>query len=177
MAMMARRSILLSAAATLLCTPAVARMADRLRLEHAHTRDKVDLPAVGGEWSDDALVDARHFFRDWRAGVEHDISPRLLSALSDFQKAAGGQRLVLVSGFRTPETNARLPGTVRHSAHTLGAAADVTLPGVCIDDLARWGAAVARRWAGGIGEYPAEHFVHLDVVRPRHWGGGRNFAA
>ncbi len=76
----------------------------------------------------------------------------------------------VISGYRSPQTNAALRatsgGVAENSLHLLGKAIDIRLPGLKLRDLYK--AAVDLR-AGGVGIYPASDFVHVDVGRVRTW--------
>lgn len=76
----------------------------------------------------------------------------------------------IFSGYRSPETNARLRragiGAAPNSYHLKGQAVDLWLPGSATTALHK-AALAARR--GGVGYYPDRHFVHLDVGPVRHW--------
>jgi len=75
--------------------------------------------------------------------------------------------IVIESGYRCPVHNAEVGGDDR-SLHTLGLAADITIPGLTIVELH----ALARSYwlgdrRGGVGFYPGH--VHLDVGNAREW--------
>ena len=77
----------------------------------------------------------------------------------------------VISGFRSPKTNANLRstrggGVAKRSLHMDGQAIDVRLPGVELSDLRD--AALSLR-LGGVGFYPRDQFVHLDTGRVRNW--------
>lgn len=100
------------------------------------------------------------------------ISIRLIEMLWAIQQSllAQGVRspIVVHSGYRTPETNARTEGAASNSLHMYGMAVDFHVPGVAISDLtdACW----SCPGAGGVGSY-AGGWVHLDTGPRRFWGG------
>lgn len=111
--------------------------------------------------------------RDFHAGLTHPIAPQLLDLLVALQlKLDTNEPFQVTSGYRSPRTNARLAayheGVAAHSLHTKGMAVDVTLGGRSLDRL--YGAALALE-GGGVGYYPANGFVHLDVGPVRQWEG------
>jgi uncharacterized protein YcbK (DUF882 family) len=78
----------------------------------------------------------------------------------------------VISGYRSPATNAMLRGDRDHSGvaakslHMQGMAIDIRVPGCALTALRD--AALTQR-AGGVGYYPASDFVHVDVGRVRTW--------
>jgi uncharacterized protein YcbK (DUF882 family) len=79
---------------------------------------------------------------------------------------------MLLSGYRSPETNAMLransSGVARNSLHMRGQAADLRLSGRSVRQVAS--AAAACR-AGGVGRYSGSNFTHMDCGDIRTWGG------
>jgi len=78
----------------------------------------------------------------------------------------------LTSGYRSPETNAELheldSGVASNSLHMKGQAADITLPGRPLRTV--YESALAMR-IGGVGYYPDDDFLHVDIGRVRRWEG------
>jgi len=115
--------------------------------------------------------------RDFHTNTTHRIDPRLLDLLFALQeKLETDEPFLLTSGYRTPETNARLvaEGAAVNSLHMQGQAADISLRGRSLGQLHR--AALALR-GGGVGYYPAHSFVHVDVGPIRTWGGSESYAS
>ena len=79
--------------------------------------------------------------------------------------------LQIVSGYRSPATNARArrrDGRVaRNSFHMHGQAVDIRVRGHSLSQLRR--AALSLK-AGGVGTYPSRDFLHIDVGPVRSWG-------
>ena len=128
---------------------------------------------VEGSYEPDALTAINRMLRDWRTGDIHPIEPKLLDVLHEL-----GRRLdtdchfELVSGYRSPKTNAMLheidPGVAVHSLHMKGQAIDISLPGRPLEKVYE---TVLAMKAGGVGYYPDSDFVHVDVGRVRRWLG------
>ncbi len=78
------------------------------------------------------------------------------------------QPLVLTSAFRHAATNAMTEGAAKDSHHLRGGAADVVVPGIAPESIAKFGAWLR---GGGVGFYPAKGFVHVDDGRLRSWRG------
>jgi len=57
-------------------------------------------------------------------------------------------------------------GGEKFSMHLLGSAADITVPGVPIADIAAW----FTGWSGGLGVYPSRGFIHIDAGPNRRFG-------
>jgi hypothetical protein len=104
------------------------------------------------------------------------IDPRLLDLLHAITQTLETSRpFHIVSGYRSPVTNARLrangglnTGVARHSLHMDGKAADIRVPGTALAALRPVATRVKK---GGVGYYPALQFVHVDTGRVRYWQG------
>jgi uncharacterized protein YcbK (DUF882 family) len=124
-----------------------------------------------GRYQRDALRAVDRLLRDHRTNQAHAIDPALLDALWALRRRVGsGVRLHVVSGYRSPETNAMLqrtePGVARGSYHVQGRALDFFLPDRQLRQVRR--AAVGLQF-GGVGYYPASGFVHVDSGPVRSW--------
>lgn len=73
---------------------------------------------------------------------------------------------IITSGFRDPSRNRRAGG-VRHSLHTMCAAADIQVQGVSKWQLADFLRSLPGR--GGVGTYCHTESVHIDVGGERDW--------
>jgi uncharacterized protein YcbK (DUF882 family) len=108
-------------------------------------------------------------YRDLQAGIERPISLQLLN-LNYVIQCAVAQRwsprpMVLLSGFRTPQTNRRVGG-VEPSIHFTGEADDYIYAGLSFEDNVK----VARLFqVGGLGVYPDRGSLHKDLGRSRTW--------
>jgi uncharacterized protein YcbK (DUF882 family) len=144
-----------------------------LAMYNPHTGESVNLVyCENGYYVPGALHEINYFFRDFRANLVKPIDPRLLDLLHSIRQSSDTTKpFNLVSGYRSPQTNAMLAaqyeGVARHSMHIEGKAADINLPGRQLSILQR--IALAMRF-GGVGYYPQSGFVHVDTGRIRHWG-------
>jgi uncharacterized protein YcbK (DUF882 family) len=144
-----------------------------LAMNNPHTGESVNLVyCENGSYVPGALHEINYFFRDFRANLVKPIDPRLLDLLHSIRQSSDTTKpFNLVSGYRSPQTNAMLAaqyeGVARHSMHIEGKAADINLPGRQLSILQR--IALAMRF-GGVGYYPQSGFVHVDTGRIRHWG-------
>jgi uncharacterized protein YcbK (DUF882 family) len=144
-----------------------------LALDHTHTGERLSLVyAVGERYLADALNTLNHFLRDHYSGAVGVIDPQLFDLLHRLTAELGArQSFQVISGYRSPATNETLRttrggGVASHSLHMDGKAIDIRLPGVPLAQLRD--AALSLR-AGGVGYYPQEQFVHVDIGRVRHW--------
>lgn len=124
-----------------------------------------------GEYLPDAMAALNHLLRDFRTGDVHPIAPGLLDLVTSLQGRLDARRTVhVVSGYRSPHTNAQLhersDGVASHSLHMVGEAMDIRIPGVQLADLRDAALGLQR---GGVGYYPGSDFVHVDVGRVRRW--------
>ncbi|WP_256679126.1 DUF882 domain-containing protein [Pseudomonas sp. MWU12-2323] len=115
---------------------------------------------------------ACHLLRDVEGGVTVAINPKLLDLLFLIQGWLRISNLpfhiIIQSGYRTPAHNARLAKAAKQSEHMKGNAADIRIPGLGVEMLERLAKAVG---VGGVGFYPHNGFVHVDVGRVREWNG------
>ena len=167
----------LGAATAVVAAPVLARpqpvVGERsLALYNLHTGESLrTIYWEQGDYLLDALHEVSHLMRDFRTGEVRPISPQLLDLLHRLHRNMGGrQPFHLISGYRSPHTNALLrsesSGVAKHSLHMKGEAADIRLPGRSLKQLHQ--AAVALK-GGGVGYYPQSDFIHVDVGRVRYW--------
>jgi uncharacterized protein YcbK (DUF882 family) len=124
-----------------------------------------------GDYIVEAVADINHILRDHRANETASMDLELLDLLYAIQqKLASHQPFHVISGYRTPSTNAllqrRSKRVSKHSLHMQGKAADVRLPGHDTQTLRRVALALGR---GGVGYYPSSNFIHVDTGRVRSW--------
>ncbi len=144
----------------------------RLRFVHTHTGETLSTEYFDGRnYTEDALVEVNRLLRDFRTGDVHVIDPTLLDLLYELQVRANHDApYEIISGYRSPATNAMLrgrsSGVAEHSQHLLGKAIDVRLEGYATRSLGAHARGLAR---GGVGFYPASDFVHIDTGNVRFW--------
>lgn len=152
--------------------PAAATQERALAFQHTHTGERLRVVYYArGGYLPDALGSVDRLLRDFRTGDQHPIDPRLLDTLCALGAACGGGAFEIISGYRSPGTNAMLrrasTGVAQASLHTTGRAIDVRLVGTA---TARLRDAAIALGHGGVGYYPGSDFVHLDTGRVRTWG-------
>jgi len=147
-----------------------------LSLYNPNTRESLETVYwVNGEYVRKALADINYIMRDRRTGEIKPIDPRLLDVLFSIRTELNTQRTFhVISGYRSPETNALLrrcgKGAARKSYHLQGKAVDIRLAGWRLSALRR---AAYKLKKGGVGYYPCSRFVHVDVGPVRYWSGSR----
>lgn len=175
-----RRSFLKTSAvlASALSVPTLARAAvaapnERLlRLYNTHTGESVkSVFWAEGQFIPEALADINKLLRDHRNNQVANMDPQLLLLLDQVSARFGGTEVLhVISGYRSPESNAKLAaagsGVAKHSMHLEGKAIDIRMPG---RDLASVHKAALGLKAGGVGYYPDSQFVHMDTGRLRNW--------
>jgi len=171
---MHRRSLLLGALApAALSTPALAAQRTapalrRLTLRHAATGARFNGVYHDGRTVDPAaLADISAVLADSRSGTVHAFDPTVIDILWEVgQRARWRGEFLVVSGFRTPETNALVCGA-GNSQHLTAAALDVCIP---VAQLAGFAETAIGMRRGGVGVYNSRGFVHLDSGPVRRWG-------
>jgi uncharacterized protein YcbK (DUF882 family) len=175
-----RRSFLKSSVvfASSLSVPALAKNAKAapgertLRLYNTHTGEKLrSVFWAEGEFIPDALQDINKLLRDHRNNKIAPIDPQLLVLLDKMSEKFGDKHVLhVISGYRSPESNAKLhknsSGVARRSLHMDGKAIDIRIPG---KDLSHLRKAAMSLKGGGVGYYPDSQFVHMDTGRVRYW--------
>ena len=112
----------------------------------------------------------KHLFRCRLTGRETKIPENLIDILYALQKKFDNKTIIIVCGYRSPKLNSALThnsGKVaKKSLHMKGLAADIRIDGVLTSTLKK--AAKALK-AGGVGYYPVDNFVHVDIGPVRYW--------
>ena len=143
-----------------------------LSFVHTHTHACLSVPYFAdGAYLPEGLASLNAFLRDHRTGEEHAIDPALYDILNDLRLATGTKApFQVISGYRSPRTNAMLRGHGRGvasgSLHLSGRAIDVRLADVGSASLRDAAVELAR---GGVGYYRGPDFVHVDTGRVRRW--------
>lgn len=124
-----------------------------------------------GQYLSTALDEINHLFRDRHDDTVHDIDVRLLDLLYAFkQRTNYRSSYEVVCGYRSKKTNRMLRKRSRlvakDSLHMKGEAVDVRFYGM---ELAEAHQIALAMQAGGVGYYPRQGFMHLDVGRVRSW--------
>ncbi len=144
----------------------------RISFRHAHTGESFSgVYRVGDKYLPEAFERLNYVLRDFRTGDVFPMDPRVLDVISILQNKAGnGEPFEVLSGYRSPKTNAMLrrvsTGVAKNSFHMYGQAIDIRMPGFSTRKLRD----VAKTMhTGGVGYYPRSNFVHLDTGQVRSW--------
>ena len=146
----------------------------RIRMYSGRTGERIDMIYwIEGKYIKDAVKEVNYFMRDWRTDGVKSIDLRtvdIMAAAHNLMDA--NEPYMLLSGYRSPQTNAMLRrrsrGVAKNSLHMQGKAADLRLGSRSVAQMAR---AAAACKGGGVGRYSGSNFVHMDCGVVRTWGG------
>jgi uncharacterized protein YcbK (DUF882 family) len=139
---------------------------------NTHTHETLKVCYFDGDgYRPEALNKINFILRDYRADEILPIDPLLLDQLFALKSRIHPRTpFHVISGYRSPATNAMLrrttTGVARTSFHTRGRAIDIRLPGYSTRRLRNLS---IKLKAGGVGYYPKSDFVHLDTGQVRSW--------
>lgn len=147
----------------------------RVKMYSTRTGEKLDMIYwVDGDYIADALKEVNWFMRDWRQDKAAQIDTRTIDIIAATQNLLQTDNsFMLLSGYRTPQTNALLRrnsrggGVAKKSYHMKAQAADLRMDGRSVRQISRAASSVT---AGGVGRYSRSNFVHVDSGPVRNWG-------
>ena len=148
-----------------------------LSFYNTHTNEYLDVTYwKDGRYDAAAMEEISIYLRDHRRGTHISMSQDTMNLLFDIKTRLEARhpdkeiRFSVISGYRSPETNAMLRanggGQAKKSRHMHGDAIDIRVNGVSsavIRDIA-W---CLQR--GGVGYYKGSDFVHVDTGNIRYW--------
>ncbi|CUJ95219.1 DUF882 domain-containing protein [Shimia thalassica] len=146
----------------------------RIRMYSGRTGERLDtIYWIEGQYIKDAVKEINLFMRDWRTDGVKSIDLRTVDIMAASHNLLDvNEPYTLLSGYRSPQTNAMLRsrsrGVAKNSLHMKGQAADLRLSSRSVGQMARAASACA---AGGVGRYSRSNFVHMDCGVVRTWGG------
>ncbi len=163
----------MTAGAVAAATPRRRDGARWLAFESAWTGEKLKLTYYeNGRYVEDAMHALDRLMRDARDNTVVQMDPRLYDILFDLHRLMDSANpFTLISGYRSPSTNAMLAARSRavakNSFHLRGWAADVRLQGRDLRQLALGAISLHR---GGVGMYSRKsNFIHVDTGPVRRW--------
>lgn len=171
-----RRFLAVSAAtaAAVSAGPALAKVGKSrsLKMRNLHTGERLNTSFwADGDYQGSGLKQFNRLLRDHRANESTRMDPKLYDIVYKLKEKLNFKGEVeIISGYRSPKTNAKLRaagrGVARRSYHTRGMALDIRMPGV---PLAKLRQAAINLKAGGVGYYRKSNFVHVDTGPVRSW--------
>lgn len=116
------------------------------------------------------LKQLNYLMRDRCTGEIKRIDPNLFIKLNQLQQRLGfrNAEVVVISGYRSAKTNAKLRLEPSNSFHIKGQAIDIQISGVPLTKVKQ---AAESLHNGGVGYYPRSNFVHVDTGQVRTWRG------
>ncbi len=181
---LSRRSLLrIFAAATVVAAPTFSKAAGllkgagdvrRVHMYSGRSGETVNaIYWVDGEYIPEVVKEISHFMRDLRVDSSIAMNPHNMDIIAATHHLLDVKEpYMLLSGYRTPKTNAMLRseshGVAKNSLHIQGMAADLRLKSRSVKQMAKAAEACA---AGGVGHYYHSNFVHMDCGPVRTWAG------
>lgn len=181
---LSRRSLLrIFAAATVVAAPTFSKAAGllkgagdvrRVHMYSGRSGESVNaIYWIDGEYIPEVVKEISHFMRDLRADSAIDMNPHNMDIIAATHHLLDiKEPYTLLSGYRTPKTNAMLRseshGVAKNSLHIQGMAADLRLKSRSVKQMAKAAEACS---AGGVGHYYHANFVHMDCGPVRTWAG------
>jgi uncharacterized protein YcbK (DUF882 family) len=144
----------------------------RLALFNPHTGEHFnDVYWSDGAYVDNSLRNINWLMRDFHRDEVAPIDAELLDLLQRLGARLGTNKpFTVLSGYRSLATNRLLRhegvAAATNSEHLRGKAADIRIDGIT---LTRLHAAALSLKAGGVGMYPRDDFIHVDVGPVREW--------
>ena len=143
-------------------------------LSDQHTNESGSFTFMVNGIYDQGVLDKLNWFcRDWRLNEPTKMDPHLFDIIWEVYRESGSsQPIDVLSGYRSPQTNAMLRRRSRqvaeHSQHMQGKAIDAHFLDV---STARIRDIAMRAQTGGVGFYPTGNtpWVHIDSGSVRYW--------
>ncbi len=148
--------------------------AARVSFRNSHTGESFSgVYRVGDKYLPEAFDRINYVMRDFRTNEVFPMDPEAIDLIKMVHDKTGTDRpLEVLSGYRSPRTNAMLrgvrarSGVARNSLHMYGQAVDIRIS----DYSTRRLFSVAKSLkAGGVGYYGKSDFVHVDTGEVRYW--------
>jgi uncharacterized protein YcbK (DUF882 family) len=145
----------------------------QIHLFSLHTKEELSIVYFAqGNYLKRSVKALNYLMRDRRVDATKAMDLNLYDQLLLIQRSFNTDEPIhILSGYRTPETNAKLrsrsTGVAKNSLHIEGRAADLYIPGVTTKKLQS--AALSLK-SGGVGVYSNSNFIHVDTGMIRSWG-------
>jgi len=144
-----------------------------LSLLNVHTGETFEGPYwSGGRFVASGMAEINALLRDFRIDEIHVIDPMVIDFMhSIYQQLDTVEPIQILSGYRSPATNAKLAESesrvAKNSLHMQGKAIDFRVPGSKAKKLQEIALSLK---SGGVGYYQKSDFIHIDTGPFRHWG-------
>ena len=145
----------------------------RVKMFSGRTGEKIDIVYwIEDDYISEAMTEISKFMRDFRTGQVMKIDNRTVDIIAaTYALLDVTEPYNLLSGYRTPQTNAMLRESSSkvavNSLHMRGQAADLRLSSRSVRQVV---AAATSCAAGGVGKYSRSNFTHMDCGDIRTWG-------
>lgn len=153
-------------------TPAVSFAPRSIALYNVHTGEWLrTVYWADGHFLRDAVKDINWILRDHHSDEIRPMNAGVLDVLGMLRdRLETHEPLLVVCGYRSPETNRRLflhgGGVAKNSYHIKGMAIDLRSERRSLEQVRN---AALSLEAGGVGFYPRSDFVHVDCGPVRRW--------
>lgn len=143
-----------------------------IKIYNVHLKESVSVQyrKPNGRYDKKALKEINHALRCRLTSKERIIPTDLLELVDDIEDHFNAREVIVLSGYRSPELNAdlRVKGhkVAPNSLHMSGYAMDIRITGVSSHAIRDYAKFLNR---GGVGYYPQNQFVHVDIGRVRYW--------
>lgn len=141
----------------------------RVKMYSGRSGEAIDMIYwIDGKYVPEALAEINKFMRDVRTGQVTKIDARTVDIIAATHRMMDvTEPYMMLSGYRSPQTNRSLRGTAKNSLHMYGQAADLRLKSRSVSQIYR---AAQACHSGGVGRYSRSNFVHVDCGPIRTWG-------
>lgn len=146
--------------------------ARRLSFRNSHTGESFSgVYRVGNKYLPDSFKQINMVLRDFRTGQVYPMDPRVIDIIYSVHRMTGQSTpFEIISGYRSPKTNAMLhetsSGVAKKSLHMEGRAIDLRMEGFSTSRIRDLAIGIG---AGGVGYYSRSNFVHMDSGDVRAW--------
>lgn len=143
-----------------------------LKLLNLHLKEEAQIRYLNpnGSVIKQGVDQAMRLLRCRMTSQTHIIPLKLLELVDHLQDHFGAAEVQVVSGYRSPSLNENLRKSghkvAKMSRHMRGEAMDIRIPGVPTKTLRDYAASLK---VGGVGFYPEDGFVHVDIGPVRYW--------
>lgn len=143
-----------------------------INLVNLHLGEAVDVQyrQTNGNYNFTALDEVNKTLRCRMTHQVHEIPSALIEVIDEIQDHFDVDHIDVISGYRSPLLNSHLKSLGRkvatYSLHMEGLAIDIRVPGVSTKEVRDYAKFLRK---GGVGYYPGNNFVHVDLGRVRYW--------